>query len=57
MLDDPVAARRYGEAGRRRVASAFTEQRMLDETVRIYKEELCRVGDVTFPITPLEAQG
>jgi hypothetical protein len=30
---------------------------MLDETIRIYGEELCRVGAATFPTTTAEAQG
>lgn len=38
LLDDPETARRYGEAGRRRVQSAFSVAAMIDGHRRLYDE-------------------
>jgi glycosyltransferase involved in cell wall biosynthesis len=40
LLADPAVRRRFGEAGRRRIAERFTWQRFGDETLRAYGDAL-----------------
>jgi glycosyltransferase involved in cell wall biosynthesis len=44
VLADPAAARAYGEAGRARVAAAFTAERMVEETLAAYQSLAPRAG-------------
>lgn len=44
LLRDPQRRAAFGEAGRRRVESAFTVQRMVEETQQLYREVLAEVG-------------
>jgi glycosyltransferase involved in cell wall biosynthesis len=37
LIDDPDTARRFGEAGRERVATEFSTRAMVDGTVRVYR--------------------
>ena len=45
LLDDPVAARTIGEAGRRDVLARFGTVTMVERTVSVYKEVI-RTGEV-----------
>ena len=40
LLDDADLRRRFGEAGRARIAEHFTWQRFADETLRAYEDAL-----------------
>jgi glycosyltransferase involved in cell wall biosynthesis len=40
LLADPDLRRRFGEAGRARIAEHFTWQRFGDETLRAYEDAL-----------------
>jgi len=40
LLDDAGLRRRFGEAGRQRIAEHFTWQRFADETLRAYEDAL-----------------
>ena len=42
MLDDPVAARAIGEAGRRDVLARFGTATMVERTVAVYNEVIGR---------------
>ena len=45
LLDDPVAARTIGAAGRRDVLARFGTATMVERTVSVYKEVI-RTGEV-----------
>jgi glycosyltransferase involved in cell wall biosynthesis len=40
LLEDAALRRRFGEAGRERIAEHFTWQRFADETLRAYEDAL-----------------
>ncbi|NQU76998.1 MAG: glycosyltransferase family 4 protein [Planctomycetes bacterium] len=40
LLDDPVHRRRLGEKGRQRVVSAFSKQRMIDDSMKVYDDTM-----------------